>query len=85
MGATGSALEVTHLYLGDGGDSEGDIEDNDLKPNTQYFSRKNSVRLNKKKYKKIRIVIFFFQILRIPIPPRASNRMLGANIQVLAT
>ncbi|KAL3106403.1 hypothetical protein niasHT_018489 [Heterodera trifolii] len=39
-------------------DEEGEEDDDQISPNVQYFSRKNSV-------------------LRIPIPPRASNRNFG--------
>ena len=44
-----SMSAITRLYVED--------EDDEPRPNVQYFSRKNSV-------------------LRIPIPPRSSNRML---------
>ncbi|KAI1727609.1 hypothetical protein Ddc_04924 [Ditylenchus destructor] len=49
-----SMSAITNLYVGE-------TDEDDLKPNVQYFSRKNSV-------------------LRIPIPPRASNRMCGKKM-----
>ncbi|CAD5212388.1 unnamed protein product [Bursaphelenchus okinawaensis] len=50
-----SMSAITRLYV------EDDDDVDNLKPNVQYFSRKNS-------------------ILRIPIPPRASNRYLGRRL-----
>ncbi|CAD5216538.1 unnamed protein product [Bursaphelenchus xylophilus] len=52
-----SMSAITRLYVDDVDDDDPDV----LKPNVQYFSRKNS-------------------ILRIPIPPRASNRYLGRRL-----
>uniref|UniRef100_A0A7E4WB57 Potassium voltage-gated channel protein eag n=1 Tax=Panagrellus redivivus TaxID=6233 RepID=A0A7E4WB57_PANRE len=60
-GFSQSMSAITHLYVEDGDDF--DEEDDEVRPNVQYFSRKNSV-------------------LRIPIPPRSSNRLLGANRRI---
>lgn len=59
-----SRTTITRLYVDSNNweqnenGTESDIDEDELQPNVQYFSRKNS-------------------ILRIPIPPRASNRILG--------
>uniref|UniRef100_A0AC35F8Z3 Uncharacterized protein n=1 Tax=Panagrolaimus sp. PS1159 TaxID=55785 RepID=A0AC35F8Z3_9BILA len=60
-----SMSAITHLYVDNKSSIDGgEDEDDEIQPNVQYFSRKNSV-------------------LRIPIPPRSSNRMLGNSKKAL--
>jgi hypothetical protein len=61
-----SMSAITRLYVDNKSSIDGGAEDEDdeIQPNVQYFSRKNSV-------------------LRIPIPPRSSNRMLGNSKRAL--
>uniref|UniRef100_A0A914Y742 Uncharacterized protein n=1 Tax=Panagrolaimus superbus TaxID=310955 RepID=A0A914Y742_9BILA len=59
-----SMSAITRLYVDNNNKCMDGDEDDEIQPNVQYFSRKNSV-------------------LRIPIPPRSSNRMLGTSKRAL--